>query len=370
MRRKASVLMFSLVSMGIVTILTQQLMKSVSVGMMFGRMTIRREQATMLAYSGFTLAMAQIDACYTAEKKGEKTAGEEPAQPQKTDQHAQKPFSWTTFITTLMPKLNRLQTFALTEKIDHIDAQLDLCISVEEGKIPVSLFFDEPSRDATPLMKELFKQFTPYKSMPAGSLTTKLAAFFKKRTDRVDDISRLLPFAHEVHLPFWYEPAVAPKSKKEKPAPAAWAVADAFTSHVSGARINPLLFSHALCVLLGLRPPVADDATTHKDQFKKLAEMYDKIKASTGDELWKNLSLIYETKPKLTTELQALFSLDVEPRFYSVLCCATVAGVTSKVLAVIERITPPAAAGSPQEQTQKKKAKPQPLCMIRRLYWL
>ena len=82
------------------------------------------------------------------------------------------------------------------------------------------------------------------------------------------------------------------------------------------------------------------------------------------------MGLLYDAKPKIPSEFSNLFSLEVEPRFYSVLCCATVAGVTQQLLAIIEREAPPAPTVDRRGKDPKKSNEKQPLFAIRRLYWL
>jgi hypothetical protein len=259
----------------------------------------------------------------------------------------------------------------LQEDIDGIDGQIQFCISVEEGKFTLSKLFDEPARDITPGAKQVFKSFSAVKKMPAGDIAAKLAAALKKRTARLQDISSLADCARELKIPFWYvPPVIASAQKKEKLAPAPFALQDVCTLWSTSERMNPLFLSSSLCMVLGLRMPLAGDAAKRKDQYKQLAENYDKIKSSTADELWKNLGLLYDAKPKIPAEFSNLFSLEVEPRFYSVLCCATVAGVTQQMLAILERETPPAQSVDRRGKEQKKGNEKQPLFAIRRLYWL
>jgi hypothetical protein len=364
MRKDGAVLIFALVTMGMITILTQQLMKSVSVGLVFTSRMVIREQVELLAYGGLSIAMTQLEACYQEEKKKETT-------PSQQSGNAAKKFSFQHCITHVVSHLNRWQTFELQQEIDGLDGIIQICICVEEGKLPISVLFDEPSRDLAPGAKQLLKPFSAVKKMPAGDVAAKLGAALKKRTTRLQDVSGLIGCAKELKVPLWYVPAAVPNAqKKEKPLPALFALQDMCTLWATGGRINPLFLTSSLCMVLGLRMPLPGDALKRKEQYKQLSDNYDKIKGSTADELWKNLGLLYETKPKIPAEFTHLFSLEVEPRFYSVLCCATVAGVTQQVLAILEREAPPAQAAARRGQEQKKSNEKQPLFAIRRLYWL
>jgi hypothetical protein len=350
--------------MGIITVFTQQLMKSVSVGMVFTRSMVTREQVEMLAYGGISIAMAQLERCYEEEKKKEQPVAEQP----KTDQP--KKFSFKTFITTLVPYLNRWQEFALVDAIDGVDGQIKICITAEEGKLPITWLFDEPVRDLSAGAKQLFKTFTLSKKTPAGDFGNKLAATLKKRTNRMTDLSGLIPFSQEMKMPFWYAPPEPPKTKKDPVVPAACAVQDMCTLWCKTMRLNPLVLTNATCMVLGIRVPRCDDAVKRKEQFKQLADNFEKIKSGKGEALWKSITALYDQKPKLGTEFDSLFSLEVEPRFYSVLSCATVAGVTQQLVTILEKITPPAQPLGRRGQEQKKKKAEQPLFVIKRLYWL
>ncbi len=361
-----AVLLFALVSMGVITVFTQQLIKSVSVGLTFTRSMVTREQVEMFAYGGISIAIAQLEKCYGQEKKKEQQV----PSPEQSAAPPVKKFLFPTFITTVVPHLNRWQEYVLQDNIDGVDGVIKFCITAEEGKIPVGWLFDEPARDLSATAKQLFKSFALTKKMPAGDFGNKLAAALKKRTHRMHDVSGLLPFAQEMKMPFWYFPSEKPKNKKDPVVPAACALQDLCTTWCTSFKVNPLVLTNAACMLLGIRVPQPDDAVKRKDQYKQLAENFEKIKSSKGEALWKSITALYDAKPKLAAEFDQLFSLEVEPRFYSVLSCATVAGVTQRVVAILEKITPQAPPAGRRGQEQKKKKEEQSLFIIKRLYWL
>jgi len=323
---------------------------------------VTREQASMLAYGGLSIAIAQLDKCYGVD--------ESKAKDKEAAKQTAPAFLPKVFITDVLPHLNRWQVFELVDKVDGIDGFIRICITSEEGKLPLAYSFDEAGRAATENAKQLFKSFVPYKKFAGGDIATKLAGTLAKRTHRMQELSSLLSFGKEMKLPFWYVPPTIPESKKEKSVPAPWALQDMFTLWATSPAVNPLCLSSAFCSLLGIRLPQYNDAQARKEQYKQLADNFDKVRALKGEDLWKNLSTLYDAKPKLPVELNSLFSLEVEPRFYSVLSCATVAGVTQQVLAIIERIAPPAPPPSKAGQAPQKKKEEQPLFAIRRLYWL
>jgi hypothetical protein len=363
MKRKqpAAVLLFAMVMMGIITLLTQQLFKSVSVGLAFSRTMVHRERAEMLALGGLSIAFSQLEGVY---EKPDKKKGKE----------AQKQFSFKKAIERLCPILDRWQVFELKEEYDGVDGELKIALSAEEGKIPLSLVFDEPQREMTKEMQLLFKEYAVKKKFGTGEFLKQGTTFFKKRSHKLDDVSQLAPLAHDLKLSLFYEPEALVKDKKQPRVPAEVAMQGLFSSWSNQKAINPLFMSDSLCAVLGVRRPAHNEKEKRQEQYKQLAESYEKVKTKTGEELWKVLSAMYEQRPKVPKELDSFFSLVIEPRFYSVLSSATVSGVTQTLCAVVERVVPAQTpSGNKQDQSakqQKKGEKQEPLCKVRRLYWV
>lgn len=392
--KEGAVLIFALVIMGMVTLLTQQLINSVAVGIQFSHAMIAREQAEMLAMGGVQLGIAQLGQSVEVPKA-------------KSGQEKQAPeFSFKAFITHIVPHLNRWQTFDLQENIDGIEGQIKLCIVAEEGKLPYKRLFDEPARDLSTQGKELFKNFGQKKVVSKGGLVAALATFFKRRTHRLQDVTGLALIADKLKVPLFYAPqerqrgyrnaAIGSRhaglepvygsrlggrddvrahhsSGEEQIKPIA--LQDLFTLWPQTQQANPLVLSDAACAVLGLRRPQEGDAKKRADRYKQLAEGYDKVKGLQGDEMWKTFAALYDTKPKLSKELMGMFSPAIEPRFYSVLCYATVAGVMQRLLAIIERVptqeAQPPADKKNVKNVQKSAKKEEPLPFkVRRLYWI
>lgn len=368
--RSGSVLLFSLMVMGMVTLLTQQLVKSVSVGIAFSSTMVAREQAEMLALGGISVAMAQLQKGMLPPKKEAKAP--EGAQ-------AAERFNFASFIREILPVLGRWQTFALREECDGIEGQLQLCITCEEGKLPVAALYDEQKGDCSASTKELFKSFSIKKKVPEGALLAKCTAFFKKRSTRVSDVSAFAPVANELHLPIFYEP-IAEKTKQKGAAideevVRDIALQDLCTTWRAEAKLSPLVLTDAVCAVLKLRRPQAADQLKRKTNFEELAKNYADALTKGNEIVWKTLQSLYEVKPKLSTEISNLFLPEIEPRLFSVLSCGTVAGVKQTVLAVIERVQKgkEAIQGDKKAQPVEKKGAPKetrPQFKIRRLYWI
>ncbi len=90
-KNSASILIITLLTMSIVTIFTQQLVKSSFVGAYFNRTMINREHAEMLALGTINLAMAQLTT-----RMPEKKAGREEKQDPKT-------VMWRNYLTRVLP---------------------------------------------------------------------------------------------------------------------------------------------------------------------------------------------------------------------------------------------------------------------------
>jgi hypothetical protein len=364
--------------MGVVTLMTQQLIKSVSVGSFFSATMVHREQAEMLALGGINLAIAQLQKGMVPDKKKQEQLSGAPVQ----QAEAAKKFPYTTFIREVLPHLDRWQLFNLTEERDGIEGSMQICISCEEGKVPLQAVYDEKRGEIKPAIKALFKSFGIKKKLADGSMTVKLGTFFKKRRHRVTDVSALASIAADTHLPLWYEPVPAanPEARAKAPGPPRdIALQNVFTTWNKGGKISPLLLSDSLAAVLKLRRPQGTDPYKRKANYEELAKKYVPAISKGNEIVWKALQGIWEAKPKLSKELLDLFSPVVEPRFFSVLSCGKVAGVKQTALAILERVerdNKTAQEGNTKQSppsTQKKAAssKPaRPLFKIRRVYWV
>jgi|GEM_PF-2351004 len=368
-RRAGSVLLFSLVIVGMVTILTQQLVKSVAVGVSFSTAMVRREQSEMLALGGITIAIAQLQKGLEPQRTRGVVSDEQKKQ--------EKGFPFASYIKHIVPLLGRWQRYDLVKAYDGIDGRIDVCMSAEAGKIPTSLLYDEKKKSITALGQALFKNFQMKKIIGQGEFLKQLTSFYKKNSATLLDVTALAPLAQHFSVPLFYEPHAYEEKKKYDDGPLKpIAVQDLFTTWYHGKKVSPLLMSDALCAVIGVRRPLQSDKQKRAKRYEQLAEQYKNLKRTKGEEMWKGLQLIFDTKPKLSKELLSFFSLEIEPRFYSVLSCASVNGVKQVVLAVIEQVadkdkdTKPDAGGRAGRDTQKKRKRKRPSFVIRRLYWV
>jgi len=346
--------------MGVVTLFTQQLINSVSVGIFFSSSMVAREQAEMLALGGINLAIVQLQRGMLPEKSERKKVGAK----------ASASFAFPSFIKNVLPSLHRWQTYELKEEWDCLEGTLKVCISPEEGKIPVSLLFDASRGELTVQAKALLRNFSIKKKLASGALIAKLTEFFKKRTTFVQEISELAPVAHALHMPLFYQPPRERGKKKGEPEIPHVALQDLFTTWGNNKTISPLLLSDGMCAVLGLRRPQARDAEKRKERFDRLSEQWASVRGKGSDGIWKVLQVLYDRKPKVSKELASLFSSEIEPRFYSVLSCGVVGGVKQTVLAVLAYEKSAATGVRKQKKADSGKKEGPSRFVLRRLYWV
>ncbi len=361
MKKYGSVLLFSMMVMGVLTVLTQQLIKNVSVGSAFSTSMVAREQSEMLAFGGLQLAYVQLDEAYNPQKK----AG--------TDKKKKSNF-WPLFVQQVLPVLGLWQDYELQSEFDGIDGKLSICITCEEGKFPIKALIDQKKGQLHEWAKKALNSLSVKKELPAGALVQKIEAFFKKQKAIPHDITGFAPVLDELSLPLFYEPLHKPEKKKissdDDPVKLP-ALQDLFSLWNSSGTLSPLLLSDSVRMMLGIRRANPLDPEKRKDRYEELGKGIEAILSKPVDAQWRALQKIYDAKPKLSKELQRLFSSEIEPRFFSVLSSSTVREVSQTILAVIEVVDAP--QKQKKERVQSKESTPQEKkkeYVIRQLYWL
>lgn len=324
--RSASIVLYVLMMLSIIVMLTQQLMRGVFVGSNFTRTMIDRERAEMLALSGIQIAMAQL----TYEEKESKE--------QETTAQASEEGKLTgvnKFLARILPYMNRWQDFKIDEKTDGLDGLIRVCITCEHGKININEIFDFKKMEFKKEYEALLKGLELPGKIPAGEMFVRLTEFFKQRKRKLDDISELLAVPGFGALDIFYQPpSKQGKGKKSQPN-TNLALQDIFTIWTEDEKIDLLWLSDALCAILGMRRPLADDAVTQKKRFAQFAQSFKKEMAHDWDNNWKILENIYDQKPKIFPEIKSLFTKGFGPNIFSVLSCGKVGQVDQYVLAVI-----------------------------------
>lgn len=328
------VLLFVVMMMSIVTMLTQQLLKSVMVGSMFDRTMVARERAEILALGGVQVAIAMLSKQKEAAKPGNAQDAHE-----KEKEDPEK--DTKVFLTKILPILNRWKIFELSEKEDGTAGTLKICISCEEGKLNLNEIYD--------FKKHAFKSdFEPL--VAALEIDNKyqvikfLTEFFKKRNKKLDDLSELMVIPEFAKLDVFYNPPeLISKKEKEllkdgKSKPRNIALFDIFTIDSEQSLMQPLLFSSGMCAVFGLRLPEAEDTVKMKDKFKTVIDQYKKEWCRDWIKSWEFLRPIFEQKGPLAPQFAKLFTQEFEPSLFSVLSLGVVDGVEQRLLAIIKKV--------------------------------
>lgn len=331
----------------------------------------KREQARMLALGGVNIALSQLTKSEKGGDKEEKKKDEDPAKQ---------------FIKNILPALNRWQIFALKKDIEGIDAQIQISISCEAGKIPINEIYDFESQkfiefeDASggqrvvippgsqkaekkpekkswrDILKELFKRI---ESQTDGkNLLEAFEKFLKTRQYKVNDVSELLTikefdvFKHSV----WYE---APHQKKEKKGEKhPLYLQDLFTI-TSSKKINPWFFSDSIAGILNLPRAKPGDVKDREKQVQKWLQNYKAVQ-DWKTEWEKQLKPVYgvdlESLPK---GIEMTFDNTTVPTYFSVVSQGTVDEVTQRVVAYVVLTC---SDNSEKEQCRE--------LSIYRMYWL
>ncbi len=370
---KASVVIYTLMITSIIVLLSQQLIRGVFVGSNFIKTMVYRERAEMLALGGINVAIATLT---YDEKEDDKQKSEDQAKAESTKEETEKEFKGTKrFLANVLPYLNRWHNFELKEKIDGIDGLIRICITCEHGKININEAFDFKKMEFKKEYHALLKDIELRGRLPAGEMVNRITEFFKKRKRKIDDISELQSISGLSSLDIFYKPPVkAPKGKRSE-SNSSLCLQDVFTTWTSDDKLDLLLLSDALCAIIGLRRPVADDAQSRKERFEQFIGNFKKEMAKDWLTHWKNLEQLYDQKPKILTEIKDLFAKEFGPKVFSVLSCGKVGHVEQQVLAIIrEEITQEKAGDKPKEATTEQKdtqqQKAEKTLRIVRLYWL
>jgi len=304
----------------------------------------KREQAKMIALGGVNIALAQIMQQTKIKDKDGKEQKDDPAKQ---------------LVKNILPALNRAQTFKLTQAVDGINAEIQITISCEAGKIPINEVYDfetqkfleledgsaqnvvippggkKPEKKTwKDILQELFKRI---ETQTGGKkLFEAFEKFLKTRQYKVNDVTELLTikefdvFKHAV----WYE---APQQKKEKKGEKKHPLylQDLFTI-TSSNKINPWYFSDSLGVVLDLPRAKAGEI---KDREKKVSKWVQNFKPTISwkTEWEKQLKPVYGVDlQNLPKGIEMTFDNEHVPEYFSVISQGTVDQVTQRLVAIIK----------------------------------
>ncbi len=346
------IILLTLMILSISTIIVTQIFLQARLYNTFIPLSLEKERARQLAFSGVSVAIAQLSLQDTHfEKSSEKKGGvsEEKADPKKeAAEHAKA------LLKTLLTVQGRWQTFILKHENDGIDAQLSICITCENGKLNVNQLYDfekhEFKKIAHASPEELFKQMgEPSKPLANNkNMFEPIQEFLKKQKDPLVDVTQLLRGKaledfkeHLFYVPVQGLTVDEGESKriKEQERPPRLFLADIFTVSTDSYRIIPWVLSPSLQLLLKIKPRAI---ANEKEFEKELEELVEKvtIDSVSWQKDWDTyLKPIYKIDfQSLPKELVPFLSTKFEPRQFSVLCYGKVGRVTQKLLVLLERV--------------------------------
>jgi hypothetical protein len=306
---------------------------------------IKREKARHLALGGIHIACAQLA-----------VMPDRAVQNQDKEKKSPEEVELQYFLTYILPRINKWQTFDLKKDRDGINGTIKIALVSEEGKIDINKIYDfqkhtfvSGKRDWKKFLQEVvFKQIQT--NVGKTGLFEAFEKFLKARQDKLNDITELLviPEFAVFKNTLYFEPSTTkPEEKKQ-----AIFLTDLFTLNGKDT-LEPWLLSPSMQVVLGILPKELTKeviATTAK-QFKK---------TTTWSQDWDKL-----LKPLYAKELQSLpkgidsmLSSTFEPQIFSVLAHGSVGKISQRLYAIVERIK------------RVMKGKPFYDIKIRKVYWL
>lgn len=282
----------------------------------FSQTITENQKAEQLAYGGIQLAMSQLA---TSALPQEKAPGKTP------------PSANAVLLQTLLPVLNKIQTYQLKQTVEGINGTLSIVIGSEEGKININQFYDfnkhqffgqgNPNNDAQLLFQELFAFI---KERTGADLFEEFQKFLKERKYPLNDVTELLAIKgfEAFKYTVFYDPFLDSKHEKIY-------LMDLFTTFSAEKEMQPWLLSESIKQFLKLK----DNKTSIDDALKSFKEQSD----------WKNdwnksLKLLYgidySALPKIIT---SLLNSTFNPRMFWVLSNAKVGRATARIFAIVER---------------------------------
>lgn len=292
-----------------------------------------REQAKRLARSGIQIALNQLSLNDTQliEAEEDEKKEKDPAVRQKN------------LLKTLLLTQNKWQTFALNELQDGIEGTVKICITCEDGKIPLNALIDykkqefiktknPPVVDGKEVMQKICERLKDYTK--GADLFEAFIEFIKENKTTPADITAF--FTEKKFDDFreivFFEPSDQEEIEGIKSEEKLY-FSDIFTLWSEEPTLNPWLLSPSVQLLTRLK-----SESLKEEEIKDLLEKLDFKKFSLEKDWDTYLRPLYGRDYKtLAKELVPLLSSKFEPRVFSVLCYGKVGQVTQKLVALIAR---------------------------------
>lgn len=347
--------------LGIIGVITQKLIQASFLTSRMLQQQINRTQAQVLALNGLTLAIAQITKQPTTKKNN----------PDYNPKAAA--------LENLLSFLNRQQSFVLSKETDGMDGTINLCISCEEGKLPLQNLIDPSTKKFFKPYEQFLKNTCTSESEKIADFTPQLGIMLQKQSPPLEDPSQIQSI---VKQPLFHNPFRPKKTAKNTPQPHNAYVFDLFSLWNTTGKINPLLLSSSCCTALKLKKPFIStrDDKDQKEIYHRIAETISKERGTDWEKNWSVLSPLYGAKPQMPADAASLFSEAVEPTMFSVLSCGIVRGIEQRLYAIIHKRTTPAKQAEQPKEQQGDSAKerkpsitclnPEASCGVMRMYWI
>ncbi|MCF7799907.1 hypothetical protein K9L05_03880 [Candidatus Babeliales bacterium] len=356
--QKASILLYTLLMLSVITFITLQLVRSVNIGRNFDKYMVSKEQARVLALGGINLAISQL----TIEEPKKKESQEK----EKKDDNA----SLKKFLKKVLPNLNRWQTFNLTEKFDGFEGEISFCITCENGKININEAFDFEKQEFKKEYSVLLQGLHIKNKLPEGEILKRLTEFFKERKKKLDDVSELVEVSGLEFLDMYYQPPEKAQNKKPEKFNSTITLQDLFTVFTVDEKMELLFFSDAMLAVLGMRQPLASDAEKLKSSFNELIENFKKNWGTDWEKNWQYMAPIFGEYPKILKNISGILSKEFGPKIYSVLSCGKVNNVKQKVLVVIKEMEEHVEKKGEEKSLEKKDDSLKKYFKILKMYWI
>lgn len=290
----------------------------------FSHMILAREKAKMIALGGVQVAIAQL--AKSSAKPQEGAEKKEAQNPEKD------------LLMRILPTLNRWQTFELSEGIDGVDGQMNVCIMSEEGKINLNKIIDFEKNtfvgdDKTgwkPIIQEICKAIERVNKK--GDLFPVFEKLVKEIKHPFNDATELIArkeFNYFKDILFYHPPT----GKKQD----TLYLTDIFTVWSTSDKIEPWLFSDSINGLLGLPRVEVDDIKKRKEQIEAWVKNF-KPRVQWQQDWQTILGPVYGKELRtLPKNIDSMLSSQFDPHFFSILVYGKVNAVTQRVYAIVER---------------------------------
>jgi hypothetical protein len=324
--RNGYIMIFTLLAVAAAMVVVTYVGYRGSLYLPFAQMSVAREKAKEIALGGVQVAMAQL--AKTAKKEGKE--GEKEKQEQNKEEKD--------FLRRILPGLNRWQVFDLTEAVDGIDAQMNICIMCEDGKINLNRIIDwekgtfrgDEKTGWKAVMQEICKAIEQtVKDVELFPVFEKIVKDAKHEFNDATELIMHKEFQHFKDNLFYHPPT---KEKQNR-----LYLTDIFTVWSRSDKLEPWLFSDSINGLLGLPRVEVGDIKKRKEQIEDWLKNF-KVRANWQQD-WQNLlGPVYGKELRtLPKNIDSVLKPTFAPEYFSVLVDGKVDDVLQRVYAIVRR---------------------------------